>query len=127
MAIDFSVTNYLPCQDLFGRSIMVHPIVSQPTGGAYYARGIYDTRGTAIQTDAGLTVLSDQETIIDIREIEFPVLPVQGDLIDIPAEGNIPAAGLFEITDAASNGGGETTLTIRRYDPPSLSFISRDT
>lgn len=119
MAINFSVTNYLPCQDVFGRSVTVTPIFSQPGSATpYYGRGILDTRGTVIQTDAGMAVLSDQETILDIREIEFPVVPVQGDLIDIPAESGIPAAGLFEVTDAAWNGGGEITLTIRRYEAP---------
>jgi hypothetical protein len=123
MAIDFSTVVYLPNFDTFARSITVFPVVSQPgLNGSYYGRGIYDTRGTAIQTDAGMVVMSDQETILDIRDIEFGVVPVQGDQIDIPAEGNIPAAGYFEVTDAASNGGGETTLTIRKYEPPAKSF-----
>jgi ribosomal protein S8E len=123
MAINFSVTNYLPAQNIFGRSITVYPIKSQPGEPAYVARGILETRGTAIQTDAGMVVMSDQETILDIREAEFGVMPVQGDLIEIPAENSIPAAGTFEITDAAWNGGGEVTLTIRRYEPPSNTFV----
>jgi len=123
MAIDFSTVVYLQCMDTFARGITVFPVVSQPTGAAYFARGILDTRGTAIQTDAGMVVMSDQETILDIRESEFTVVPVQGDRIDIPAENGIPAAGLFEITDAAWNGGGEITLTIRRYEPPSQTFV----
>jgi hypothetical protein len=124
MAIDFSVMVYLPCMDTFARDATIYPVTSQPTVGSYYARGILDTRGTAIQTDAGMVVMSDQETIFDIRESEFNgVPPVQGDLIDIPAEGGIPAAGMFEITDAAWNGGGEITLTIRHYEPPALTTV----
>jgi hypothetical protein len=115
MAIDFSTVVYLPNFDVFARDITVYPVASQPAGLSYYARGILDTRGTAIQTDAGMVVMSDQETILDIRENEFEIVPVQGDRIDIPASGNIPAAGMFEITDAAWNGGGEITLTIRKY------------
>lgn len=122
MAIDFSTVVYLPSFDTFARSITVFPIASQPAGASYYARGIYDTRGTAIQTDSGMVVMSDQETILDIRDSEFGTIPVQGDQIDIPAEGNIPAAGYFEVTDAASNGGGETTLTIRKYEMPTSPF-----
>jgi hypothetical protein len=119
MAIDFSVTNYLPAMDTFARSVTFYPVVSQPGGPqSYYGRGILDTRGTTIQTDAGMVVMSDQETILDIREREFGVPPVQGDLLDIPAENNIPAAGMYEITDAAWNGGGEITLTIRAYSGP---------
>jgi hypothetical protein len=123
MAIDFSLMVYLPAQATFGRSIQVYPIKSQPGVAPYFARGIYETRGTVIQTEAGLVVMSDQETILDIREIEFAVAPVQGDLVDIPAEASIPAAGMFEITDAAWNGGGEVTLTIREYEPPSETFV----
>lgn len=123
MAIDFSLMIYNPCQNLFGRSITVFPIASQPGADSYVKRGIFDTRGTVIQTEAGLAVLADQETILDIRDIEFDVVPVQSDLVDIPAEGDIPAAGLFEITNAARNGGGETTLTIRSYQPPSQTFL----
>jgi hypothetical protein len=115
MAIDFATVVYLPGFDTFARTITVYPVKSQPVMPSYDARGIYDTRGTAIQTDAGMVVMSDQETILDIRDNEFDVIPVQGDRIDIPADGNIPAAGMFEVTDAASNGGGETTLTIRKY------------
>lgn len=124
MAIDFSLMIYNPCQNLFGRAITVYPIASQPVGSdPYGARGILDTRGTAIQTEAGMVVMSDQETILDIREIEFAIVPVQGDLVDIPAEDTIPAAGMFEITDAAWNGGGEITLTLQAYKPPSETFV----
>jgi hypothetical protein len=125
MAIDFSTVVYLHCFDTYARSITVTPVASQPAGAAYAARGILDTRGTAIQTDAGMVVMSDQETILDIRENEFGIVPVQGDQIDIPAEGNIPAAGTYEVTDAAWNGGGEITLTIRKYEPPSIPFVRR--
>jgi hypothetical protein len=120
MAVDFSTVVYLPGYDLFARSITIYPVQSQPLSSPYFARGILDTRGTAIQTDAGMVVMSDQETILDIRENEFCIVPVQGDLIDIPSEGNIPEAGRYEITDAAWNGGGEITLTIRKYEgvPP---------
>jgi hypothetical protein len=117
MAIDYSTVVYLHCFEEFARDITVMPIASQPNGPAYPARGILNTRGAAIQTEAGMVVMSDQETILDIRESEFDVVPAQGDQVDIPADGNIPAAGSFEITDAAWNGGGEITLTIRRYDP----------
>jgi hypothetical protein len=123
MAIDFSTVVYLPNFDIFARSVTFYPVVSQPAGASYVARGILDTRGTTIQTDAGMVVMSDQETILDIREIEFGgIVPVQGDQLFIPAEGNIPEAGMFEITDAAWNGGGEITLTIRKYDAPGKSF-----
>jgi hypothetical protein len=43
------------------------------------------------------------------------VLPLQGDLINVPADASgLIAEGDFEVLDADPNGGGETTLTLRR-------------
>ena len=71
-----------------------------------------------METAAGLALLSDQETIIDIREREFAVTPKQGDQIDVPEyEGITDMVGLYEVTDAAWNGGGEVTLSVRKIVP----------
>jgi hypothetical protein len=121
MAIDFSSVLYLQCQDQFSRDVTITPINSAPGSGAYAARGIYGTRDVEVQTDMGMAIVSDQETILDIRDNEFfdagLVLPQQGDLINIPQDGNIPAEGDFEVTDTHRNGGGETTLVIRKFEP----------
>jgi hypothetical protein len=120
MGVDFSTMVYLVCQDFFGREVVVTPIKSNPTSSAYTVRGIYNSGDVDIMGEAGL-MMSDQETTLDIRDNEFfdigqPV-PTQGDLITIPADGNVPAAGDFEVTDADPNGGGETTLAIRKWEP----------
>lgn len=94
------------------------PLISQPGAPAYVARGIYTTTPIDIPGLDGATIASDQKTILDVRDIEFTVVPAQGDLIQIPAEGNIPAAGYFEVVDGDANGGGETTLTIRKWEAP---------
>ena len=121
MAIDFAALVYLQCQDTFGRDVAITPLTSAPGASTYTARGIYGTRAIEIPTDMGMAIISDQETILDVLDNDFltagRAVPRQGDLITIPAEGNIPAAGDFEVTDASSNGGGETTLTIRKYEP----------
>jgi hypothetical protein len=61
------------------------------------------------------SLFSDQQTILDIRTDEFPTLPVQADLINIPAEpvSGLPALGDFEITNVFHNGGGEVTLELK--------------
>lgn len=125
MAIDFSSLIYAPGQDFFSRPVIVTAIASRG-GGVYYARGILDTRGTMIQTDAGLAVISDQETILDIREREFgSIPPAQGDIIDVPVDGDIVEyAGTYEVTDASSNGGGEITLVLRKLTSPTLVVMS---
>jgi hypothetical protein len=115
MAIDFSLMVYLACQDTFGRSVTFTPVVSAPGAPAYTLRGIMGTRPLMVETSAGLAVLSDQETILDIREREFAVTPKQGDLIDVPVENGITdMVGAYEVTDAAWNGGGEVTLSLRK-------------
>jgi hypothetical protein len=125
MAIDFSTTLYLHCQDFYSRAVIITPIVSSPGAPAYQARGIYGTRDVEVTTgdpfgSTTMALISDQQTIFDIRDNEFfdsgYVLPQQGDLLNIPREGNIPAEGDFEVTDTQRNGGGETTLVIRKYE-----------
>ncbi len=127
MALDFSLLVYLPTQDVFGRPIVVYPMASRPTeppNTSYGARGIVDTRGTVIQTDAGMAVLSDQETICDIRERDFGfdgVPPAQGDLIEVPADGDITdMVGTYLVTDVSWNGGGEVTLILQRKTSATL-------
>ena len=123
MALDFSVLVYLPGQDVFGRPVTVTAIASR-AGAVYAARGILDTRGTAIQTDAGMVVMSDQETILDIRERDFGldgVPPVQGDIIYVPPDGDITdGVGTYVVTDQSWNGGGEITLILQRQTTPTL-------
>lgn len=113
MAINFHTLVYQPVFDTFARPVIFTPIASQPLAIAYTARGIYDTRPVDVLAQDG-AVLSDQQSILDILEEEFGVLPVQLDRVSIPAVDDIPAVGDFEIMDADSNGGGETTLTLRR-------------
>lgn len=121
MAVDFSTLLYSQCQNLYGRNVVITPVASAPGAPAYNARGIYGTRPIEIMTDLGPAIISDQgQTILDIRDVEFfnagDALPQQGDLITIPAEGAIPAAGDFEVVSTSSNGGGETTLEIRKWE-----------
>jgi hypothetical protein len=121
MAVDFSTLLYLQAQNQFGRWVTITPIVSNPGAPAYPLRGIYDSGPVDIETDFGTVMISDQTTILDIRDNEVwaigQVLPQQGDRINIPAEGAIPAEGDFEVTDVDRNAGGETTLTIRKWEP----------
>jgi hypothetical protein len=41
-------------------------------------------------------------------------MPSQGDIVTIPANADLPALGDFNVIDVKSNGGGETTLTLRK-------------
>jgi len=113
MAIEFSKEVYLRTQDMFSVGCTITPLKSDPTGAAYTARGIYTTRPVDIVGMDG-SIFSDQQSIFDIRELEYTILPIQGDHINIPVDCNGVPLGDFEIMDADTNGGGETTLVIRK-------------
>jgi hypothetical protein len=119
VAVDFSTVLYLHAQDMFGREIIITPVNSSPGSPAYTLRGIWTTRPIEILTDVGMAVLADQETIVDIRDNEFLdagyAIPSQGDLVQIPADNGIPDEGTYEITKTEINGGGETTLVVRKW------------
>lgn len=115
MGIDWSDDLYLPCQDVFGRPVTITPLVSQPGAPAYPNRGIFDTRVINDILEDG-SLLGDQQTILDIRIAEYAVLPMQGDLINIPVDpaSGMPARGDFMVTNRGDNAGGEMTLELKR-------------
>jgi len=112
MAVNFSTMVYDPCQTVFGRSVSF--VSKSGTSFTGVGRGIYNSQELNITLEDG-SIASDQTTILDIRAAEFPVLPVQGDTINIPADpdSGLPALGDFEIIDSNHNGGGEITLQLR--------------
>jgi hypothetical protein len=116
MGLDMSALVKLPAMDVFARPIDVTPIASQPGAGAYRARGYLGTSQLDVAAEDG-SVITDQQTYLDIRDAEFAVLPRQRDRIDIPADGTVPAAGSFEVVSASQDGGGLTTLVIRKFEP----------
>lgn len=109
MAIDFSSDLYAPCQDTFGR-----PANFSGNGYTGPGRGIYQSDMLNVILEDG-SIITNQQTIFDIRAAEFPTLPVQEDIVDIPMDpaSGIPALGQFQITDVWHNGGGEVTLQLR--------------
>jgi hypothetical protein len=123
VAINFSTSVYLPCQDTFGRSITVVPLASRPGTGPYVSRGHYDTRPVDVMADEG-TVVADHETVLYIREVEFEIVPEQTDQIFIPAYDTLPEAGFFEVTNAITNGAGETTLVLRKLMRPAPEQVA---
>lgn len=114
MAINFATLIYDPVFDIFSIPVTFYPIASQPGGPTYPARGIFDTRSVDVIGEDG-SLISDQRTILDILEKEFSTMPQQNDCVDIPFDCNGKAIGMMEVTDASSNGGGETTLTLKRW------------
>jgi len=112
MAINFSRQVYNPTFNVFGRPVTFTPLASQPGQPAYDRRGIYGTQPMDVLVEE--SAFSDTRTILDIIEEEFSILPIQGDTLSINAIADLPAIGSFEVIDKSSNGGGETTLYLRR-------------
>lgn len=117
MGLDMSALVKLPAMDVFARPIDVTPIASQPGAGSYRARGYFGTNELEVAAEDG-SVLTDQQTYLDIREVEFAIPPRQRDIIDIPADGAVPAKGRFEVVSGTSDGGGLITLIIRELKAP---------
>ena len=115
MPINMSTSVYLVCQDTFSVPCTFHPVFSQPDGASYEARGIFDTRQLEMMMEDG-SVFNDQQSIFDIREAEFAVLPQQKDRVTIPFDGNGAPLGEFEVVETSTNGGGETTLVLRKWE-----------
>jgi hypothetical protein len=113
MAINFSTDLYSPCQDTFGRPVTFSSKFGNTFTGV--GRGIYRTDDINVVGLDG-QIIGDQRTILDIRADEFPILPMQEDTLNIPAEpiAGLPALGDFQIVDLDDNGGGEITLTLRK-------------
>jgi hypothetical protein len=110
MGQDFSTLVYAPNFTMFSRPVTFIPVF----GGSYGGRAIWHSDTVSVPLDDG-SVLSDQQTTVDILEADFTStsIPVQGDHILIGPDGNVPAEGEFEIINVWRNGGGETTLQLR--------------
>jgi hypothetical protein len=115
MAVNLDVLLQSPIFDFWSVPVTFIPIKSQPAAGSYPGRGILNTYSVDVQALDG-SLYSDQRTILDIRESEFSILPSQNDHVVIPQDCNGVAKGEWQIVDAVSDGGGQTMLTIRKYE-----------
>jgi hypothetical protein len=113
MAINYSTMVYEHAQNVFGRQVTFTP----KDGPPFVGRGIMDIDPVDVLAEDG-SLISETRVVLDIRDEEFAVMPKQGDRADIGGDpSGIPAQGPFEIIDSDPNGGGETTLTLRRIVP----------
>jgi len=124
MPVSFSTLLYSHCFDVLARPVVITPLASNPSGGAYSdMRAIFNSGPLTITNDEGIViaVISDQETIIDIRFVEFldagHAVLLQGDLVHFEADTDI-MGGDYEITDGPiSNSGGQLTYNVRKWEP----------
>lgn len=113
MAINYSNMVYEHAQNTFSRPVTFTPQVGSPFTG----RGIMDIDPIDVLAEDG-SIISETRVVLDIRDDEYTVQPKQGDRVDVGGDpSGIPAQGAFEIIDSDPNGGGETTLTLRKIVP----------
>ena len=130
MGLDFSTLVYLPNYDTFARPITVTPLASQPGAPAYANRGIYDTRPVDVQAHGRLDRLRSADHPRRARR-RVLVVPDQLDRIYIGPDAEAGATGdeigEYEVVDTESNGGGETTLVIRKIVTAKTFMTATDT
>ena len=115
MAVNLDVLLQDPIFEFWAVPATFTPLASQPGAPAYQGRGILNTYSVDVAAMDG-SIYSDQRTILDIRETEFATLPQQNDHVTIPKDCNGVPKGEYQIVDASSDGGGQTMLTIRKYE-----------
>jgi hypothetical protein len=120
MGVDWPGLVYHPNFDYWARAITVTPVASQPGIGAYGARGIFNTGETLVPAMDG-SLVSTNQTIVDILVDEFPILPAQGDLIDIP-DTTVKGGAFMVANVSGDNGGGEITVTLKRREDSMLAW-----
>ena len=113
MAINYSQQVYAPTYNTFSRPATFTPTQSAPATPAFIGRGIFSTQPLDVLAEDN-SIFSDAVTILDILESEYTILPAQGDFVFIPSDNGMPELGNYEIIDHKTNGGGETTLVLRR-------------
>jgi hypothetical protein len=113
MGLDMSSLVKEVVLDAFARPI---DVTYAGTDTAYRARGYFGTTALDVMGEDN-SILSDQTTYLDVRDREFAVVPRQGDRITIPGDGTTEEEGDWEVVDSSKDGGGLTTLTIRRAGP----------
>lgn len=114
MEVSLPLSLYGPVYDFWARPVTINPLVSQPTAASYAARGCLDTREVDVVAEDG-SVFSDAKTELRIRQIEFAIMPMQGDTVDIPIDQEVDG-GSFEIVELLGwgNAGGEITMILKR-------------
>lgn len=112
--IDFDALVLAPAMDVFARSFSVIP--KDWSAYPFQGRGVYSETPIDIQVE-GEGVLSSKIMTLGVRLSELPAPIVQGDRIDIPAEGSAPALGSFLVDDDDADGQGGTILTLKAIRP----------
>lgn len=114
--MDFSSLVLNPAMLVFGQSITVTPVASQPGKPAYAARGVYASKAVQIPLENGGYHSTVQPTL-GIRLADFIVAPMQDDVV------TLGALGTLEIADVIPDGQGGADCVLRDLDAPDMTTI----
>jgi hypothetical protein len=112
MGLDVGILVKSVVVDFYGRGITVTPA----GGAAYSSRGIWHENPNDFPAEDNSRVIDDTCSI-DVLNSDFAVMPRQGDMIDIPADGTVPPAKgtPFTVIETHDDGGGMTNLVLQSY------------
>ncbi|MGB8964748.1 MAG: hypothetical protein WCB99_03810 [Candidatus Cybelea sp.] len=105
MGLDWGLLTKAPQFDMFARPITVNGVA---------ARGIWHKDANEFFAEDGSIVI-DNKTSIDILNSEFAVTPRQGDMVEVPADGAVPAEASHTVLSSHDDGGGMTNLVLEQY------------
>lgn len=107
MPVDFSALVSRPVMDTFGRSVTVDPVVSDPGGAAYEARGAFHRAYESVFVAEGVTQTATSP-MLDIRLAEFTIPPAKGDHITVDGTE-------YQVTDFQPDGQGRADLVLKEW------------
>ena len=114
--IDFDSLVLSPCQDIFARPVTVTPLKSQPGQPAYAARGVWKAPTANVGLEDG-SIMVSQDMTIGVRRVEFAVMVVEGDKIEIDAFLSLSRVGICTIDRVNGDGIGDAQIVLKKIAP----------
>ncbi|MCJ2021068.1 hypothetical protein MKK84_27210 [Methylobacterium sp. E-065] len=111
--IDFAALALGPGIATFGRPVTVTPLASRPAKPPFAASGVWSVRNVDVPLGPNES-LNTTTITLGIRLADWPVRPVQGMEILVPAAGSYPDEGKLWIDDVDPDGQGGATLTLKK-------------
>jgi hypothetical protein len=112
MGLDMGILVKKPQMDMFARPITV--ALGSASGAVFPGRGIFHRDNDDFFAEDS-SIVTDHRVSIDVLDSEWAILPRQGDVVTIPADGTVPAEGTFTVMSAHGDGGGMTNLILQEY------------
>jgi len=114
--IDFAALALGPALTAFGRPVTVTPPASRPPRPAFAATGVWGVRNVDVGLIEGES-LNSLTITLGIRLADWPVAPVQGMRVNVPAAGSLAAEGTHWVDRVNTDGQGGASLILKKQPP----------